>query len=44
MENKNDFLNKLTSSVKNKDESLKHFNDLVQSKVDKENDGKKENS
>lgn len=44
MENKNDFLNKLTSSVKNKDESLKHFNDLVQSKVDKDNDVKKENS
>ena len=37
MENKNDFLNKLTSSVINRDESLKHFNDLVQSKIDKEN-------
>lgn len=44
MENKNDFLNKLTSSVKNRDDSLKHFNDLVQSKVDKENESKKENS
>ncbi len=44
MENKNDFVNKLTSSVKNRDDSLKHFNDLVQSKVDKENESKKENS
>ena len=39
----NDFLNKLKNGVKNSEESLKHFNDLVQSKVDKENDSKKEN-
>ena len=32
----NDFLNKLKNGVKNSEESLKHFNDLVQSKVDKE--------
>lgn len=44
MENKNDFLNKLTSGVKNKEDSLKHFNDLVQSKVDKENNETSENN
>lgn len=37
MEDNNTFLNKLTSAVKDKAESLKHYNDLVQSKVDKEN-------
>lgn len=34
MEEKNSFLNKLTSGVKDREESLKHFNDLIQSKVE----------
>ena len=38
----NDFLNKLKNGVKNSEESLKHFNDLVQSKVDKEKENKEE--
>ena len=40
----NDFLNKLKNGVKNKEDSLKHFNDLVQSKVDKENNETSENN
>lgn len=39
----NDFLNKLKNGVKNNEESLKHFNDLVQSKVDKEKENKEDN-
>ena len=39
----NDFLNKLKNGVKNSEESLKHFNDLVQSKVDKEKENKEDN-
>ena len=39
----NDFLNKLKNGVKNSEESLKHFNDLVQSKVDKEIENKEDN-
>ena len=39
----NDFLYKLKNGVKNSEESLKHFNDLVQSKVDKEKENKEDN-
>lgn len=38
----NDFLNKLKNGVKNSEESLKHFNDLVQSKVDNEKENKED--
>ena len=43
MDDKNNFLKNLQNSVKDKDESLKHFNELVLSGINNDNNKNDEN-
>ena len=43
MDDKNNFLKNLQNSVKDKDESLKHFNELVLSSINNDNNKNDEN-